>query len=201
MKHILCYGDSNTWGSMAFGGRYDDAVQWPQLLGAGLQKSGLSYKVIQEGLCARTAGTTEKGSSTYLNGQVAFEAIYRSAMPLDYLVIALGTNDLKSKYKRTAQQIFDDILWYAQKAHAIQKEQGGDVRVVILAPANFISKKDYFYAEISKLEELQELFMECNYHYIMVSDLEITEDGVHYTKSDHQRVAKVVTQKIKELES
>ena len=30
-KHILCYGDSNTWGyNAATGGRYDDDVRWTQ---------------------------------------------------------------------------------------------------------------------------------------------------------------------------
>ena len=198
MKHILCYGDSNSWGSMSFGGRYPDAQQWPVHLQTIL---GTSFRVFQEGLCGRFAGELQEGSNAFTNGQSPFEAIYRSAMPLDYLIIALGTNDLKIKYKRSALQIYDDIIWYAKRAAQLSAEYGQTVQVVILAPANFISSKEYFYADSAVHEELLELFMDCKYPLIMLSDLEILEDGVHYTKADHKKVAKVTAEYIKELES
>ena len=32
-KHIVCYGDSNTWGyCAATGGRYEDDARWTRLL-------------------------------------------------------------------------------------------------------------------------------------------------------------------------
>ena len=31
-KHILCFGDSNTYGCRPSGGRYDESVRWPTRL-------------------------------------------------------------------------------------------------------------------------------------------------------------------------
>jgi hypothetical protein len=51
-KHILCYGDSNTWGyNAATGGRYDDDVRWTQRLGEML---GPDYLIGEAGLNGRT---------------------------------------------------------------------------------------------------------------------------------------------------
>ena len=198
MKHIICYGDSNTWGNTGNGSRYDDELQWPNILQS---KLGQDYKVIQEGLRARIAGNYET-EKPYLNGQSSFEAIYRSAMPVNVLIIALGTNDFKSKYARSAQDIYNDLLWYAQKAEQLNTENNGaKVEIIILAPANYVSKKDYFEGDQSIREELLELFIDCEYPHIMVSDLQLSEDGIHYSEQDHQKIATIMTQQIKEQSS
>lgn len=197
MKRILCYGDSNTWGKRAYEGRLPDEKHWTQLLGA---KLGPNYKVIQEGLSGRFAGNLESGVNEFKNGQSSFEAIYRSAGPVDIVIIALGTNDLKSKYTRKAKDIYSDIMWYVTKANAIASDEGDlPAKPLIITPANFVPKEDYFFAEPSLREELLELFMECEYPFIMLGDLEITDDGVHYTENDHVRVADSVYSEIKEL--
>lgn len=196
MKRILCYGDSNTWGNTGQATRYDDKVQWPVIL---QNKLGEEFKVVQEGLRARIAGGFET-ERPYLNGQGHFEAIFRSAAPVSFAVIALGTNDFKSRYSRSAKDIYADLMWYADKIKELQEDNyGHDVKVIFLTPANFLPSKDYFDADPSIREGLLELFMECEHPFIMLSDLEITEDGVHYTQSDHQQVAQVVYSELKEL--
>ena len=47
-KHILCFGDSNTWGyDAATGGRFDDDTRWTMQLS---KRLGEKYYVIEEGL-------------------------------------------------------------------------------------------------------------------------------------------------------
>ena len=58
MKTILCFGDSNTWGSIASDRptvqpslRYDEHTRWPCVLG---EELGPEYRVVEEGLSGRT---------------------------------------------------------------------------------------------------------------------------------------------------
>ena len=50
-KHILCFGDSNTYGCRPSGGRYDENTRWPMRLQSLL---GDEYAVIEEGFGGRT---------------------------------------------------------------------------------------------------------------------------------------------------
>ena len=52
MKHILCYGDSNTHGYIPGGGRYDDDTRYTGILAKLL---GSDYRIIEEGLNSRTS--------------------------------------------------------------------------------------------------------------------------------------------------
>ncbi len=51
MHTILCYGDSNTFGTNPGGGRWGIDQRWTGLLGSML---GGSYRIIEEGLGGRT---------------------------------------------------------------------------------------------------------------------------------------------------
>ena len=59
MKHILCFGDSNTWGySPQDGSRFPIDVRWTGVL----QKTlGSNYRIIEEGLNGRTTFINEEG--------------------------------------------------------------------------------------------------------------------------------------------
>ena len=51
MKRILCFGDSNTYGTRPNGGRFDENTRWPMRLNELL---GPDYAVIEEGFGGRT---------------------------------------------------------------------------------------------------------------------------------------------------
>ena len=52
MRTVLCYGDSNTWGSdPETGERFAPEVRWPGVLARGL---GEGFRVVEEGLSGRT---------------------------------------------------------------------------------------------------------------------------------------------------
>jgi hypothetical protein len=189
MKRILCYGDSNTRGSLGDGRRMDDAKQWPNVLQVILDDG---YRVVQEGLGGRVAG--ELDERAYMNGRVSFEVMYRSAAPVDLVVIALGTNDLKSKYGRTAKDIADDLLWYGD---AIQ--QYGDVaedkstKMLYVCPENHPDSEPGIWAELVKImKQFDEPVLD-------LGKLETGPDGLHYSENAHAEVANKVKTKIEEM--
>ena len=95
---ILCFGDSNTWGQEPglSGKRYDTSIRYTSLLQDNL---GDEFKVIDEGQCSRTLFAPNfkypKGDRC---GLTFFAPMICSHDPLDYVVIYLGTNDMKEAY-------------------------------------------------------------------------------------------------------
>lgn len=194
MKRILVYGDSNTYGQMAYDGRYPEEKQWCNIL-----EQLDNRRVIQEGLCARIAGDYEN-ENPVLNGRNSFEVIFRSALPLDAVIIALGTNDLKTKYGRGASDIVDDLIWYKEKIDTIKDTMKTDsLQVIYLAPANFTNNKDYFDADEDLRQEVIKLLLERAGGVIKLDNLPMSDDGVHYSEEAHKIVANKIDGTLKEL--
>lgn len=191
---ILCYGDSNTWGQVAFEERQiPEQERWTTLLG-----EQLGAEVIPAGQCSRIAGDYDTDEPER-NGRDPFLATLKNCLPLDIVVIALGTNDLKKRYQRTAQQIVDDLLWYRDTATSVCEERGYPVpNFVFQLPPNFNSPKDYFDADDSVRLAVNEQ-MSRRAEVVMINDLELSEDGVHISINDHKRIADELTTKIKEI--
>ena len=113
-KRLLCFGDSNTYGWMgslsAPTRRYPSHIRWTGRLAASL---GDDWEVVEEGL----GGRTLKDRST--DGRVAalpgaglsamdyMPACLLSHLPLDAVVIMLGSNDMKSVLNHSAEDIAD----------------------------------------------------------------------------------------------
>lgn len=193
-KRILCYGDSNTWGSTDHDTRMDEALQWPVIL---QKKLGNSYNTIQEGLGGRVAGDYEP--KTYRNGKRYYEIAFRSASPVSVVIVSLGTNDLKTKYARRPDQIVDDLLWYADETKRVEKVNEGIRPVIIyVAPANFVSSK-YFEAHEKVRTAVINLLTKTKEQTIVLPEVPMTSDGVHYSKEAHETVAEKVFEKITEL--
>ena len=93
MKTILAFGDSITWGFEAETfKRHAFEDRWPNALGA---KLGPNYRLIAEGLNGRTTVHDDNLVDEQRNGVKALPMLLSSHQPLDLVIIALGTNDLK----------------------------------------------------------------------------------------------------------
>ena len=94
-KAVLIFGDSLTWGydprSGADLARYPFAERWTRRLQA---KLGDGYHVIEEGLSGRTTVFDDPVVEA-ANGLALLPATLATHMPLDLVVIQLGTNDAK----------------------------------------------------------------------------------------------------------
>lgn len=105
-KRILCFGDSLTWGwiPMADGmpsARYPRHERWTGVLA---EQLGAGYELIEEGLSARTTNADDPGDAR-LNGAAYLPACLASHLPLDLVIVMLGTNDTKTYLRRSATDI------------------------------------------------------------------------------------------------
>lgn len=102
---IMCFGDSLTWGWIPVEGgspseRYSPDVRWTGVLDAEL---GDGYQVVEEGLSGRTVAgdwTDDRlAAADYLPAALA------SHLPLELVIMMLGTNDTKAFLHREPSDI------------------------------------------------------------------------------------------------
>lgn len=101
-KRILCFGDSLTWGWIPVEHgvptqRFPRQVRWTGVLADEL---GSGYEVVEEGLSARTT-TADDPTDPRLNGSHYLPACLATHLPLDLVILMLGTNDTKVNLNRT----------------------------------------------------------------------------------------------------
>ncbi|MDR0361364.1 MAG: SGNH/GDSL hydrolase family protein [Planctomycetota bacterium] len=119
-RTILCYGDSNTWGYVpgAEKRRFPQYVRWPGVLFK-LLRTG--FRVLEEGLCARTTVLDDPIESAFgveRNGAKLIGSVLASQAPIDLVIIMLGTNDLKRRFSMTAADIAAGVGFLAQRARS-----------------------------------------------------------------------------------
>jgi lysophospholipase L1-like esterase len=110
IRRVMCFGDSNTWGFVPSPAppstRFPTAERWPHVMRAAL---GADVEVIEEGLSGRTTDMQDpelaQVGGAGMDGVAYLPAALCSHLPLDAVVIMLGTNDLKAGYARTPQRI------------------------------------------------------------------------------------------------
>jgi lysophospholipase L1-like esterase len=107
MTAILCYGDSNTWGmvpmtSLTSATRHAWMDRWPSVV---QDRLGASVTVIAEGLNGRTTVFDDPIDGAHKNGRTYLLPCLESHAPLDLVIIMLGTNDLKTRFNLSPNDI------------------------------------------------------------------------------------------------
>lgn len=131
---VLCFGDSNTHGTKPDrSGRYKAHERWTGLLQAQL---GEEYYVIEEGLGGRTTDLEHPNpKKPSRNGLTYFKACFDSHMPLDVVIIMLGTNDVKTVYDRSAEDIAQALKQFPEYVAKFCTEQKlAQPRIVLVSP-------------------------------------------------------------------
>jgi len=104
-KTVLCFGDSLTWGFDPRGGaafkRYSLAERWTRRLGDEL---GGGYHVVEAGLSGRTTVFDDPVLGG-MSGLADLLNTLKSHMPVDLLVLMLGSNDVKPRFSVNADEI------------------------------------------------------------------------------------------------
>jgi lysophospholipase L1-like esterase len=108
---VLCYGDSNTHGTMPMAnledrGRFGPAERWPGVLAAEL---GSGWRVVEEGLPGRTTVYPDPVAGMHKDGLAVLPAALESHRPLDAVVLLLGTNDLKHRFQVPPVEIGESV--------------------------------------------------------------------------------------------
>lgn len=201
-KRILCYGDSNTWGAIVPGkihrfDRLDD--RFTKLLE---KYSGGGFEVIEEGFIARTVDTDDirmpKGNR---NGTLTYVPIVCSHDPLDYIVIMLGTNDMK--FEKTAEDLVTPLKekYIDYVRNNLSTVLTSMPKFVIIAPP-IIEKNDERYVgapERSKAfnEVYRKLAEENDCLFVDNEGVTVGVEGVHMNANGHKVLAKKLYEVIK----
>lgn len=129
---VVCFGDSLTWGfNPADKSRYGHTIRWTRRLQAEL---GAGYYVIEEGINGRTT-VFEDPVRGDKNGLAHLAGVRKTHMPIDILIVMLGTNDLQDRFSMSAEAIglaMGRILFAATQP--TDDVEGRAPKVLLMAP-------------------------------------------------------------------
>lgn len=197
-KTILCYGDSNTWGSIPDSDfRYSRSIRWTSALQNLL---GDEYEVISEGLCGRTLkseiAAPEKNGINYILPCVL------SHEPLEWVIIMLGTNDVKDEYGLSPENVSDNLRETISIIRSAEMENKVNLKILIVCPPEIVisdqGPDERFTLGIEKIKKLPNLYKtvadETNSYFINAGDFiaASTVDGLHLDEASHLKLAEVI---------
>ena len=225
-KRILCFGDSNTFGWIgSLEGptkRFPSTIRWTGRLSAML---GADCEIIEEGLGGRTlrdhftvgSGVSVPGAG--LCGKDYLPACLLSHLPLDAVVIILGSNDMKSALNRSEHDIAEGMAELADVALTFPWQELLDYprpRLLIVSPPFIGARKmelagDRYVDAPRKSRALATLYKEVaesrNAFFLDAASC-LTDDpageahgpdGMHLTERDHEMLALGIAEKLKEM--
>ncbi|MDO8335305.1 MAG: GDSL-type esterase/lipase family protein [Candidatus Saccharibacteria bacterium] len=131
-KTVLLYGDSFYWGIYATTGKRHQRQDRVDVVCQ--QELGDDFEVINEGLRGRTM-FGENGAFPERDGLTQFGPIFASQLPIDIVVIMLGTNDINTATNHDVKEIAASLDSYKEKMKYWCEFMKFDVpKVVVLAP-------------------------------------------------------------------
>ncbi len=200
MKKVLCFGDSNTYGYIpSTHERYDKNVRWTGVL----QKlCGSGVKIIEAGCNNRTAfcdnsvGIMQTGAKIF--------PIFLSP-DLDYIIIALGINDMQMCYEFEEIDIKNGVENLINMAHNVAP----CAEILLVCPCVLtknvllspIFSQMFNQNSIDKSHKLPKIYSlvakEKNCKYLDLNAItQVSQlDGLHYEAHQH----KIIAEKIYEL--
>lgn len=207
MKTVLCYGDSNTWGwNPADGSRFPRHLRWSGKLGLAL---GPEVDVIEEGLSGRTTMLDDPVEGADKNGATYLPPCLASHEPIDLVILALGSNDLKQRFEATAETITQGM---ERLVDIVERSRSGPGRTVpkllIVAPPRLSPRTIYrsmFEGAWEKLATLssgyQDLAARRRCAFIDLLPIVSCEsaDGAHLEASEHKKICDVMLPIVQQL--
>jgi lysophospholipase L1-like esterase len=203
---VLCFGDSNTWGySPKSAERFARTARWTGVLQAAL---GDGCGVIEEGLNGRTTVWDDPIEGDK-NGRRQLPALLESHMPLDLVVLMLGTNDLKRRFSAPASDIAAGVERLVGIILASSSGRTGKApKVLVIAPpplARLTDLAEMFDGGTEKSRLLGKLYRQvaaeqgCAFldagSVIRSSDL----DGIHLEEKEHRALGEAVAREVKKI--
>ncbi|HWT26485.1 MAG TPA: GDSL-type esterase/lipase family protein [Mobilitalea sp.] len=209
MYHILCFGDSNTYGFIAgAGGRYDESIRWTRLLQKNL---GEDYYVIEEGLNGRST-VFEDPYKKFLKGIDLLEVSIASHNPIDLVILMLGTNDVKADFKTGPKEIRDGLECLIKKLRdpmiynkAVLIVSPIHIRESIVTSVFCESFGGLNGVELSKklAPAFKELAKQYNCDFLDAAEYAVADDtdAIHLDAKGHAALAAAFYNKIKEIQN
>ena len=212
MKHILCFGDSNTWGySPQDGSRFSPDVRWTGVL----QKTlGTDYRIIEEGLNGRTTFINEEGEDArpFRSGSDVLQIILESHRPLDFVIIMLGTNDLKVEFNLSAEEIAKGAKELCETVLNSEYLADNIPQVLLISPtligSTIMPDQEEFFNQAREkshrfAEHYQKAASDLGIHFLDAAKIVTPSEGegVHWDADQHIKFGKELSVKIKELDN
>jgi lysophospholipase L1-like esterase len=204
MSVIVAFGDSNTWGyDPATQTRFARDVRWTGVM---RNELGAPHVVVEEGLNGRTT-VFDDPMEPYRRGCDYLPPCLRSHRPLDLLILALGANDLKSRFSATASDIGEGMERLVEIAMAERvAPDGGSPKILIVAPPPLGRLTGFAEAFIGGAEKSRRLagvyrdlaerqgvgFVDSG-EFIRCSDI----DGLHYEAGQHEILGRVLAEAVR----
>lgn len=204
MTTILCYGDSNTYGSIpGSGNRFSRDERWPGVM---RRRLGPAVEVIEEGLSGRTTVWDDpfvdgRNGLTYLRPCLAAHA------PIDLVVLMLGTNDLKSIFRLTAADIVNGLASLLDEVAGSRSGPSGPPSLLLVAPVPIDPSRDL--AELWGFREAGEASMSlarlsrslarhrgCDFFAAGDVAAVSAEDGIHLDAVSHERLGEAIAAQV-----
>ena len=202
----MCYGDSNTWGAIPNGGRYDVDVRWPGVM---RQRLGDDYWVVEEGLNGRTT-VFEDPIEEDRCGKTFLPVALMTHQPLDLVIIKLGTNDLKRRFNQTAYTISKGAGLLVEKiqSRADTGVNGQAPQVLLVCPAPVFEVPpllEMFAGAQEKSKQLAGYFQqraeELGCHYMNAGEIITSSmiDGIHLEAEQHRLLGEAFAEHVKAI--
>jgi len=213
-RRVLAYGDSLTWGwvpipSVVPTTRYPIAQRWT---GATLDALGRGYEILEEALSGRTTNADDP-TDPRLNGGRYLPSALASHLPLDLVIILLGTNDTKAYLHRSP---FEIALGAATLLVSVQQAGGGvgttypAPRALLVAPPPLGEITDPWHSELfrggaEKSRELGRLYAAAaaplGAAFLDAGQVISTDgvDGIHLSAASNRTLGLAIAQKVREV--
>jgi len=201
VRTILCFGDSNTWGSPPGGnGRHPWDVRWTGVVQNSL---GTAFRVIEDGLGGRTT-CFEDPFTPHRNGLSYLPVSLETHAPLDLLIVMLGTNDLKANFNLSAL----DISRGAASLLVVAKNFRPEIKhVLLVSPPHVIGTDDFEISQqfpdgIEKSKSLSAYYQQLaegrGCHFFDAASVAQTSpiDGIHLDARNHKILGDGLAHKI-----
>jgi len=203
---ILCFGDSNTWGSdpAAAERRFPWGVRWPGVL---QRKLGGGFHVVEEGLGGRTT-VIDDPLLRYRSGLDLLAPCLETHAPIDIVVIMLGTNDISYGWVTAAAAAGGAGVL----AHLVRRSEagpgGGAPRVLLVCPPPVgpITESAELYAGAEEKSralprELARVAAAMGCEWFDAGAVSVTSplDGWHLEAPEHQKLGVALAAEVRRL--
>jgi lysophospholipase L1-like esterase len=162
------------------------------------------YTVIEEGLNGRTTVFDDPIEGAYKNGRAHLETCLESHMPLDLVILMLGTNDLKSRFGVTAADVAmgaGALIEEIRRPRLARARTGGVPDILLIAPPPLGPQSvlaDLFAGGVEKSREFSIHFEQVaqlkGCHFLNAGDHVVSSpvDGAHLEAEQHAKLGTAV---------
>lgn len=206
MKQILAFGDSNTWGMVPGKlDRYPWEVRWTGLLQQ--MPCCRNVRIVEEGLCGRTTVYHDPLRPDRRAVDV-LPMLLESQSPLDAAILMLGTNDCKTIFCASAEDITQGI----RRCIAAMCEQLPARRILLLSPILlgedvWLPEKDpdFSRASVRVCRQLKDSYArmaeKCGCAFMAASDYArpSSVDDEHLEPEGHAALARAIADRLVEM--